>query len=53
MLDRDIEGLAGAVFACVAAAPSCAERVFVGCAVRQGIHADGGPPVPAPIPDDD
>lgn len=51
--DREVEGLGKAVFQCVHAANDCSERAFARCAVRQGVHADGGPPVPASYPDDD
>jgi hypothetical protein len=51
--DREVEGYARGVFACVARANDCSERSFVRCAVTQGIHADGGPPVPPSYPDDD
>jgi len=53
LVDREVEGVAPAVFRCVSEAKECSERAFARCAVRQGIHADGGPPVPPPVPDDD
>ena len=51
--DREVEGFGKAVFRCVHEAGTCSERTFARCAVRQGVHADGGPPVPASYPDDD
>jgi hypothetical protein len=51
--DREVEGRAGGVFACVAKASDCSERTFARCAVTQGVHADGGPPVPPSYADDD
>ncbi len=52
-VDREVEGAGAAVFACVAASRSCEEPIFARCAVRQGVHADGGPGVPKSFPDDD
>ncbi len=51
--DSEVEGLGRSVFACVARARDCAERTFARCAVSQGVHADGGPPIPAPYAADD
>lgn len=53
MSDREVEGLGKPVFHCVRDANDCSEASFARCAVRQGVHADGGPPVPASYPDDD
>ena len=52
-VDREVEGASSAVFRCVTVAKDCSERAFAKCGARQGIHADGGPPIPASIPDDD
>jgi hypothetical protein len=51
--DREVEGLARGVLACVARASDCSERAFARCAVSQGVHADGGPPIPPSYVDDD
>lgn len=51
--DREVEGVARSVFACVARANGCVDATFARCAVTQGAHADGGPPVPASYADDD
>ncbi len=53
VLDRLVEREGEAVIACLAAAPApCDDRAFGRCAARIGPHADGGPPAPAPPPDD-
>jgi hypothetical protein len=50
VLDRLLERQGDSVIACVAEArmdKSCEDRAWAGCAARIGVHADGGPPVPA------
>lgn len=39
------------VLACVAQASTCKDRAWAHCAVRVGVHVDGGPPAPPPTPD--
>lgn len=67
VLDRLVEGEGERVVACVAggqprgefpapdagAKGSCGDPVWASCAVHLGAHEDGGPPVPAPLYDED
>jgi len=49
ILDRLAEQEGTTVLACIAtSARSCDDRAWSRCATRVGIHADGGPPPPAP-----
>jgi hypothetical protein len=57
ILDRLAEHEGDNVVACVASAmaaattPMCDDRTWARCAVRVGVHADGGPPAPPPPKD--
>lgn len=53
VIDRIVEREDQRVVACVAAASTCGDDTWAHCAVRVGVHADGGPPNPAPIRPDD
>jgi len=54
ILDRIIEKEGDNVVACVARTPRrCTDVVWADCAAKIGIHADGGPPAPAPPSDED
>lgn len=48
ILDRIVEREDRPVVTCVAAASSCVDETWAYCAVRVGVHADGGPPNAAP-----
>ncbi len=49
ILDRLVEGQGENVIGCVAStARRCSDVVWADCAVRIGVHADGGPPPPPP-----
>ena len=53
ILDRLVEREGDTVLACVGrSARRCSDVVWADCAVRVGVHADGGPPAPPPPPDD-
>ncbi len=54
VLDRLMERQGPNVIACVATGPkaACDDDAWASCAVRVGIHADGGPPAPPPPEDD-
>jgi hypothetical protein len=53
ILDRLVEKEQDNVVACVAKnARRCTDVVWADCAVRVGVHADGGPPAPPPPPED-
>ena len=40
--------------ACVARTPRrCSDVVWADCAAKIGVHADGGPPVALPLPDEE
>jgi hypothetical protein len=57
VLDRLAQHEGDTVLACVAVAvqapaAACDDRTWAHCAMRIGPHADGGPPAPAPPPDD-
>ena len=55
VLDRLIGGDRETIIACVKAAekPACDDRVWARCAAQTGVHADGGPPAPPPLKDDE
>jgi hypothetical protein len=54
ILDRILEKEGDNVLACVARAPRrCTDVVWADCAAKIGIHADGGPPAPAPPVDEE
>jgi hypothetical protein len=55
VLDRLAEGEGDRVIACVAKNKdhACNDRAWAYCAARIGVHADGGPPAPAPPSDDE
>jgi hypothetical protein len=54
ILDRLAEGEGDHVVACVAkTSKTCDDRAWAHCAVRIGIHVDGGPPAPAPPSDEE
>ncbi len=50
VLDRLVEHQQDPVLACIGAASACGDQEWANCAVRIGVHADGGPGVPEPIP---
>jgi hypothetical protein len=53
ILDRIVERESDKVVACVArGSRRCSDVVWADCAVRVGVHADGGPPPPPPPPED-
>lgn len=52
VLDRLVEREDHNVVTCVASAKTCGDDTWANCAVRVGIHVDGGPPVPPPLKDD-
>jgi hypothetical protein len=56
VLDRLAESEGDKIVDCVASmtvppGPSCDDRTWARCAVRVGIHVDGGPPAPPPPKD--
>jgi hypothetical protein len=54
ILDRLVERETNNVLACVVRTPRrCTDVVWADCAVRIGVHADGGPPAPPPPSEDD
>ena len=54
ILDRILEKESDNVIACVARTPRrCTDVVWAECAARIGVHADGGPPVAPPLPDEE
>lgn len=54
ILDRILEKESDNVIACVARTPRrCSDVVWADCATRIGIHADGGPPVAPPLPEEE
>lgn len=53
VLDRLIENQLEPIMACMGASASCEDARWSTCAVRLGVHADGGPPAPPPPPEDD
>jgi hypothetical protein len=54
ILDRILEREGENVIRCVAKGPRiCTDVVWADCATHIGVHADGGPPAPAPAPDDE
>lgn len=54
ILDRILEKEGDNVLACVARTPRrCTDVVWADCAAKIGIHADGGPPAPAPPVDEE
>gem|GEM_PF-1236906 len=54
ILDRLLEREGDNVLACVArSARRCGDGVWADCAARVGVHADGGPPAPEPMPEED
>ena len=54
ILDRILEKESDNVLACVGRTPRrCSDVVWADCAVRVGVHADGGPPVAPPLPEED
>ncbi len=54
ILDRLVEREDGNVVRCVATKKTkCGDRLWAYCAARIGVHADGGPPVPPGLPDDE
>jgi hypothetical protein len=49
ILDRLAEKEGDTVISCVASRDQrCADSVWADCAVRVGVHRDGGPPAPPP-----
>lgn len=55
VLDRLVEHEGPHVLACVASAnpkAGCGDDVWADCAVRIGVHADGGPPAPYRAPEE-
>lgn len=54
VLDRLAEGEGDRIIACLATTmQTCDDRAWAHCAVRVGVHADGGPPAPPPPSDFD
>ena len=54
ILDRILEKESDNVLACVARTQRrCSDVVWADCATRIGVHADGGPPVTPPLPDEE
>jgi hypothetical protein len=54
ILDRLVEKEMNNVIACVIRTPRrCTDVVWADCAVRIGVHADGGPPAPPPPAEDE
>ena len=54
ILDRLVEKETNNVIACVAKNQRrCTDVVWADCAVRIGVHADGGPPAPGPPAEED
>jgi hypothetical protein len=54
ILDRLVEREGENVIACIAAGPRrCTDVVWADCAVRVGVHSDGGPPAPPPPAEED
>ena len=54
ILDRIVEKESENVVACVARTPRrCSDVVWADCAAKIGVHADGGPPVALPLPDEE
>lgn len=54
VLDRLVEREGENVIACVARTPRrCTDTVWADCAVKVGVHADGGPPPPLPPQEED
>lgn len=49
ILDRLVERQQDPILRCMMSAKTCNDHDWADCAVRIGVHADGGPPVPAPI----
>lgn len=50
VLDRLVEHEEDSVLHCVASAGKCADEQWATCAAQVGVHADGGPGVPPPLP---
>jgi hypothetical protein len=48
VIDRLVEHEQEAVLHCVETSQSCKDPEWANCAVRVGVHADGGPGVPPP-----
>lgn len=55
VLDRLVNGDREVIIACVKAEkkPTCEDEVWARCAARTGVHADGGPPAPPPLGEDE
>lgn len=54
IIDRIVEHQDDNVLACVAGGQGrCDDRAFAECAAKIGIHADGGPGAPEPLPEDE
>ena len=54
ILDRIVEREDDNVLACIANAKgACDDPAWADCAARIGVHADGGPGAPEPLPKDD
>jgi hypothetical protein len=52
IIDRIVEREDPTVIACVASGKGpCGDETWADCAARIGVHVDGGPPVPAPLPE--
>jgi hypothetical protein len=50
VIDRLVEHQQEPVLHCMEMTPGCGDKQWADCAVHIGVHADGGPDVPAPLP---
>jgi hypothetical protein len=54
ILDRILEKESDNVLACIArTSRRCSDVVWADCGAKIGIHADGGPPVAPPLPEEE
>jgi hypothetical protein len=50
VIDRLVEHQQEPVLHCMEMSQGCADKQWADCAVHIGVHADGGPDVPSPLP---